>query len=982
MGLDLHECFKNLAIRTGCELQVDFLDPGGALLDWSKTQTWEATVQQARKRAWDLCLMFPPCGAYSRARHRQDGKSGGPKPLRARGFLHGFPWLAKQHRAAVDHEDFVIAKCFNLITILSELKVGWILVHPEDLGKMRGGETPASLWQWEEVQSILDNRKDAKSWVEHMCAYGAASAHPTRVLTNLSGGPDHMGLPRFDGDGWYLGPLGKCGHVHVSSVGRAEQEWTTKSSLPAQFFDELAVLAFEWVQDDRATDHSFQGAEDFADWLLDQNRGLVQHEGEALCRLLPFEQPHVAAAGANPGQGRAFFSGAFCKGPFYGLRQSCHQFPQSIKCLTALLRDAFPGRVFSSLAVFDNVAARMHKDSRNAPFPNLLLALTCFQHGEVWCEASAGTEVRQVQGVPRRGILLPVADSPQTLQAHEVFHQTEPWTGDRMLLVGYTTLHTSDLSSDQRNLLNTLGFVLPSGQLKEGGEEGRDNLTDTTPYKPGFNTPRHAATSGASRVSSTPSGGSTQEAPVSTPEEGTTPQAPHPTQATADSGGAADESTAQACEPAQVIEVPSSEDHEEEAEGFDAATSRCRGPAIRCRHTKEWRELIDGFGLCSPGRWRPLARDATATSHEWGHAEAIRELLHKTVRKAIKDPRAAAFALATGRLKVSPFDDSTIREVRSQIAAMLPDPTAAMEVPPGQPFMLHMLSQSLEVLGDPDFEILDHGSESFAEGVPLGWDKPITRTPQVFPKRTVFRKLDQSDFDPSMLNYRSAELNAEQLEAKFREDERAGLMVCTTEAEAKRVYGDTSLLIAAMGAVTKANGDVRPLHDGTHGINLNNKIKILDKLQVPGPEDLQEVASRVKESREAPFALCADIKQAHRNVKVRESDWPRLACKSSSSSRVLWLNRVGTFGVSSAAYYWTRLFAAVGRWAFRVLHLDKFYMLIYVDDLHVVVFGGEKFYTLWALFLALEIMGTPFAYHKFKGGLAVDYIGYHLDYFS
>ncbi|OLP75357.1 hypothetical protein AK812_SmicGene44859 [Symbiodinium microadriaticum] len=170
-------------------------------------------------------------------------------------------------------------------------------------------------------------------------------------------------------------------------------------------------------------------------------------------------------------------------------------------------------------------------------------------------------------------------------------------------------------------------------------------------------------------------------------------------------------------------------------------------------------------------------------------------------------------------------------------------------------------------------------------------------------------------------------------------------------------------------------GDVRPLHDGTHGINLNNKIKILDKLQVSGPEDFQEG------EQEGSCLVCRH-KAARRNVKVRESDWPRLACKASRSSRVLWLNRVGTFGVSSAAYYWTRLFAAVGRWAFRVLHLDKFYMLIYVDDLHVVVVGSEKFYTLWALFLALEMMGTPFAYHKFKGGLEVDYIGYHLDYFS
>ena len=70
-------------------------------------------------------------------------------------------------------------------------------------------------------------------------------------------------------------------------------------------------------------------------------------------------------------------------------------------------------------------------------------------------------------------------------------------------------------------------------------------------------------------------------------------------------------------------------------------------------------------------------------------------------------------------------------------------------------------------------------------------------------------------------------------------------------------FGAGTLLIAAMGALIKANGDVRPLHDGTHGINLNNKIRILDKLQVPGPEDLQEVASRVKESKEAPLcSLC------------------------------------------------------------------------------------------------------------------------------
>ncbi|CAE7391700.1 unnamed protein product, partial [Symbiodinium sp. CCMP2456] len=487
--------------------------------------------------------------------------------------------------------------------------------------------------------------------------------------------------------------------------------------------------------------------------------------------------------------GKAFFAGAFCKGPFFGLRQSCRNFPMVVQCFTCLLRQAFPGQVFSSFAIFDNVAASMHKDSRNAPHPNLLLALSKFQHGEVWHECSTGTVVREVRGIARNGCLLPVADGPQVLPAHEVFHQTEPWTGDRLMLIGFTTQRTNELPPADHGLLLSLGFVLPSSPaLKKG---------------------RAVAIDGKD--------------PQTAPEQ----------------------------EPA--IEVPSSDEGEDKVEDFDASTSRCRGPAIKCRHTKEWRELVDGFGLCSPGRWRPLARDARASSSEWEHAEKLRGVLLEEVRTTIKDPRAAAYALATGRMKASPFGQEVVQRVRTKLANLLPDPEAALRMPPGQPFMLHLLSQSLEVLGDPDFRILDHGTESFAEGV--------------FSQRTTFRKLDESEYDPSMLNYRSAELNAEQLEAKFREDESAGLMLCTTEAEAKRTYGEDAVLIAAMGAVTKANGDVRPLHDGTHGINLNNKIRILDKLQVPGPEDLQEVASRVKESKEAPFALCADIKQAHRNVK-------------------------------------------------------------------------------------------------------------------
>ena len=81
--------------------------------------------------------------------------------------------------------------------------------------------------------------------------------------------------------------------------------------------------------------------------------------------------------------------------------------------------------------------------------------------------------------------------------------------------------------------------------------------------------------------------------------------------------------------------------------------------------------------------------------------------------------------------------------------------------------------------------------------------------------------------------------------------------------------------------------------------------------EVPGPAEIKEAVALAQEPREAVFGISADISQAHRRVHVRKCDWGRLGCKSSSSSRVLWLNTVGTFGVSSAAYWWTNILSSM-----------------------------------------------------------------------
>eukprot|EP00439_Symbiodinium_sp_Y106_P033575 s2721_g4.t1 len=39
-----------------------------------------------------------------------------------------------------------------------------------------------------------------------------------------------------------------------------------------------------------------------------------------------------------------------------------------------------------------------------------------------------------------------------------------------------------------------------------------------------------------------------------------------------------------------------------------------------------------------------------------------------------------------------------------------------------------------------------------------------------------------------------------------------------------------------------------------------------------------------------------------------------------------------------------------------------------------------RYLVIWMMIAAYEAVGTPFAYRKFRGGLRIDFIGYHLSY--
>ena len=59
---------------------------------------------------------------------------------------------------------------------------------------------------------------------------------------------------------------------------------------------------------------------------------------------------------------------------------------------------------------------------------------------------------------------------------------------------------------------------------------------------------------------------------------------------------------------------------------------------------------------------------------------------------------------------------------------------------------------------------------------------------------------------------------------------------------------------------------------------------------------------------------------------------------------------------------------------------QKWWQLVYADDLHLTCMGARKFFNLWMALLIYELLGTPFSYRKFSGGLKVQFLGYLLDY--
>ena len=147
----------------------------------------------------------------------------------------------------------------------------------------------------------------------------------------------------------------------------------------------------------------------------------------------------------------------------------------------------------------------------------------------------------------------------------------------------------------------------------------------------------------------------------------------------------------------------------------------------------------------------------------------------------------------------------------------------------------------------------------------------------------------------------------------------------------------------------------RIIHDATHGTKVNNRIKRRDKQRSPGAREKRYLLAYYKARGDVVFSLVGDISKAHRRFLHDPAEHVLLACRVKSSDEFIYINKVGTFGVASASYWWGRIAGSGIRLVHEILGPKlPVEMLIFADDLETIgsgVCGSVERYYPFCTFL-------------------------------
>ena len=406
-----------------------------------------------------------------------------------------------------------------------------------------------------------------------------------------------------------------------------------------------------------------------------------------------------------------------------------------------------------------------------------------------------------------------------------------------------------------------------------------------------------------------------------------------------------------------------------------------------CRVPGKIKEFHDGAGLASPGRWDVEKR---CWCEESWITELRKDILNIVVEGCggLSKLDKACFEMAVkGEMGCSLVKDEN---VRSRLLAAM---TSALEkqgwdiaginrISDGQPFRLRLMQALLQQLGDSDHKFLLDGEVGF----PVGVLNPLPRTPHMYEEQTTWKLED----DPYMRdeiwrdNYDTVGEHEDFVREHFAAECEEGLMEKLDIEEARKIYGDKIAISSLSVLVEETHGNKkRIIHDATHGTKINNRIKCRDKQRSPGAREKLYLLDYYRKKKKVVFSLVGDISKAHRRFLHHPSERGLLACRISPSDQFIFINKVGTFGVASASYWWGRIAGAGLRLVHELLGPElPVELLIFADDLEALGADIHGRRGIVLSFVLLSCFGFPFKWSKQRGGMKVEWIGLFADYTS
>ena len=229
-------------------------------------------------------------------------------------------------------------------------------------------------------------------------------------------------------------------------------------------------------------------------------------------------------------------------------------------------------------------------------------------------------------------------------------------------------------------------------------------------------------------------------------------------------------------------------------------------------------------------------------------------------------------------------------------------------------------------------------------------------------------------------NYSTLQVFEQQVLEVMCDQASRGQIKVLSEEEAKDKY--PNLVIASLGAQRKEKpgGKVsaRVLFDGTHGLCVNSRTRLGDQERAPIAADLKRSMREKAKVDELTFALSADVTDAHRQVLIRPDDWHYLGCQVIPGGDVF-VNTVGTFGIASASYCWSRVAGAIGRLLqYLSGHTATSWHMLVADD-YLLECGGAEYRSGLLLFFVLSaVVGVPLSWHKTCGGNTLVWVGFEI----